>query len=260
VGRWPGVARFLLQTDRSVFDQIEKLKRDLTDKYVVVVAAVPELMRFDGHVGQVKTVNMNGRALVEFDAWNNIGWYDIELDYLKVVPKPEATAEAKQPEAKREAAPKAVPAAPVSGEKKLSPLEMARMQGAAKGGAAKPPGEKPAPAGGAKKSTAEILAAARAKAAPAAGEKPSPAPAAKMSTADILAAARAKKAAEAAAAPTAAPVEASSGEAESAQAAPAPAASTMAKPKPATSQTALTPGQRPGVSEILAWCREHDAK
>lgn len=226
--------KFLLQTDSFVFDQIEKLKRDLTDKYVVVDASVPELMRFDGHVGQVKTVNMNGRALVEFDAWNNIGWYDIEVDYLKVVPKPEASAEAKKPEAKPAAAPKAAPAAAVSGEKKLSPLEMARMQGAAKGGAAKPPGEKPAPAGGA---------------------KPSPAPAAKMSTADILAAARAKKAAEAAA-----PVEAPSAEKESAPAASTPAAATMAKPKPAALQTALTPGQRPGVSEILAWCRAHDSK
>ena len=62
----------------AVFDQIEKLKQDFTDKYVVVDASIPELARFGGHVGQVKTVNMNGRALVEFDAWNNIGWYDIE--------------------------------------------------------------------------------------------------------------------------------------------------------------------------------------
>jgi len=36
-------------------------------------------------VGLVRTVNMSGRALVEFDAYDNIGWYDIEVDYLKVV-------------------------------------------------------------------------------------------------------------------------------------------------------------------------------
>ena len=43
--------------------------------------------------GTIKTVNMSGRALVQFDANNNIGWFDIELDYLKVIdqplPKPE---------------------------------------------------------------------------------------------------------------------------------------------------------------------------
>ena len=47
-----------------MFDQIEKLKQELTDQYVVVNSDIPELKRFDGHVGQVKTVNMNGRALV----------------------------------------------------------------------------------------------------------------------------------------------------------------------------------------------------
>src|SRR5689334_21887433 len=86
--------RFLIRRGASglaVVD-IEQLKQDFTDKYVVVDAARPELKRFDGYVGQVKTVNMNGRALVQFDAWNNIGWYDIGLDYLKVVPKPEASA------------------------------------------------------------------------------------------------------------------------------------------------------------------------
>jgi hypothetical protein len=124
----------------SVFDQIEKLKQEYTDKYVVVDASVPELKRFDGHVGVVKTVNMSGRALVEFDAWNNIGWYDIEPKSLKVVPKPEPAAEGKKqeakPAAKKEAAAK--PAAPAAAEgKKLSPLEMARMQGAAKGTAGK---------------------------------------------------------------------------------------------------------------------------
>ena len=125
-----------------MFDEIEKLKRDLTDQYVVVDTGVPELARFDGHVGQVKTVNMNGRALVEFDAWNNIGWYDIDVDFLKVVPKPEPSTEAKKPEPKPQAP--ARPAAAAAGEKKLSPLELARMQGAAKG-AGKPAGEKAAP-------------------------------------------------------------------------------------------------------------------
>ncbi len=118
-----------------MFDQIEKLKQDYTDKYVQVVASAPELARFEGHVGQVKTINMNGRALVQFDAWNNIGWYDIELDYLQVVPKPEGTTAAKQQDKKAAAPRPAAKPAAATGEKKLSPLEMARMQGAAKGAA-----------------------------------------------------------------------------------------------------------------------------
>ena len=81
-------------------EHIEKIKRDYTDKYVVVDSDRPELARFDDFVGQVKTVNCSGRALVEFiDYHLNIGWYDIDLDYLKVVDKPE-------PKAKTKAAPK----------------------------------------------------------------------------------------------------------------------------------------------------------
>ena len=59
-------------------DKIEQMKRDYTDKYVLVDGARPELARFRDVVGRVKTVNMNGRALVEFDDYHlNIGWYDI---------------------------------------------------------------------------------------------------------------------------------------------------------------------------------------
>ena len=44
------------------------------------------------------------------------------------------------------------------------------------------------------------------------------------------------------------------------RAAPVAAAPLRRKPKPAASAPAFTPGQRPSVSEILAWCRQHDAK
>ena len=44
--------------------QIENKKRQYTDKYVMVDASRPELARFKDAVGQVKTVNMSGRALV----------------------------------------------------------------------------------------------------------------------------------------------------------------------------------------------------
>jgi hypothetical protein len=69
-------------------EEVERLKRQYTDQYVVVDAGRPELARFKDVVGQVKTVNMSGRALVEFDADNNRGWYDVEIDCLKVVDKP----------------------------------------------------------------------------------------------------------------------------------------------------------------------------
>ena len=133
-----------------MFEQIEKLRQDYTDKYVVVDATRPELARFSGFTGQVKTVNMSGRALVEFDAWANIGWYDIDPSFLRVVPKPEPKPEAE----KKHDAP----------AKKAAP-------------AAKAPAEKAAPAAkpAAKSSTADILAAARAKAAGGAASAPAPA-------------------------------------------------------------------------------------
>ena len=73
-----------------VFEQIEKLKRDYTDKFVEVDASRPELARFKNITGQVKTVNMSGRALVEFDAW--YGRFDpfLQPQYLYVEPLGEA--------------------------------------------------------------------------------------------------------------------------------------------------------------------------
>jgi hypothetical protein len=181
-----------------MFDVIERLKAEWTDKYVVVESRAPELARFARTTGIVKTVNMNGRCLVEFDQFNNIGWYDIDPSCLKIVPKPP----------------------PKPAETKEKP-------------AAKPAAPKPAakPAAGAKASTADILAAARGKAAAAkpAGEA-KPAAAGKLSTADILARARGAKAAAAPAAePAEPPAEAEAEEAAAEAAAPAPAAK-AAKP------------------------------
>src|SRR5215510_9350161 len=110
-------------------DQVEKMKRDYTDKYVLVDANRPELARFRDVVGRVKTVNMNGRALVEFEDYHlNIGWYDIAPEYLKVVDKPpprDKKAEAKKPAAKAEAKPAAgKAAAPAAKGGKMSVAEM----------------------------------------------------------------------------------------------------------------------------------------
>jgi hypothetical protein len=179
----------------------EQLKKEWTDKYVVVDEKTPELKRFAGLTGTVKTINMNGRALVEFDGPVDIGWYDIDPSFLKVVSEPQkkkSPAEHAKP-ASAAAAPKAAAAAEAAkpaGEKKLSPLELARQQGAA----AKAAGE------GAKKPSPLEMArqqgAAKAEATAAVAESPAPAapPAPKAaggssrekpgSTAEIIALAR----------------------------------------------------------------------
>ena len=51
----------------STIEKAERLKKELTDKWVVVAANAPELKRFANLTGKVKTVNMSCRALVEFD-------------------------------------------------------------------------------------------------------------------------------------------------------------------------------------------------
>ncbi|MHB8972937.1 MAG: hypothetical protein ACYC3X_08480 [Pirellulaceae bacterium] len=78
-----------------VFEHIEKLQAEYIDKYVVVDDQRPELRRFIGLTGMVKTVNMSGRALVQFDGYKNVGWYDIDIDYLKIVEPPLPTEEPK---------------------------------------------------------------------------------------------------------------------------------------------------------------------
>ena len=152
-----------------VFEHIEKLKQEYTDKFVVVDDGRPELRRFSGLTGLVKTVNMNGNALVEFEGLNNIGWYDIEVDFLKVVDKPVPKEPASKP-AKATAAPKKAPV-----KQEASALTKARTDDGKKGAAM---------------SVEDVLSAARGgesstAAKPAAKSDPS-----KMSVEDVLAAAR----------------------------------------------------------------------
>jgi len=159
-----------------MFERVERLKAEWTDKYVVIASPAPELARFATATGLVKTVNMNGRCLVEFEQYNNVGWYDIDPSALKVVPKPlpkPAESKPAKPAAAKPAA--TAKAAPAAGAKKPSTADIlaaARAKGGA-APAAKPAGaEKPA---GAKLSTAEILARARgAKAAAAPAAEPAP--------------------------------------------------------------------------------------
>ena len=131
-----------------VFEHIENLKRIYTDQLVIVDDNRTELGRFQGLTGTVKTVNMSGRALVEFDGYNNIGWYDIDVDFLKLVDEP-----VHETETVSTPVPPAEAATPAAVETTTSTVET--------------PAEKPAPAkaDAGNMSVADMLASARASAA-----------------------------------------------------------------------------------------------
>ena len=120
----------------STIEKAERLKKELTDKWVVVAANAPELKRFANLTGKVKTVNMSCRALVEFDGPVDIGWYDIDTSYLTVVDAPQPKKAAAHAEAKPVAtAAPAAKAAPATGGG--SPLD--KIRAAAKPTAAAAP-------------------------------------------------------------------------------------------------------------------------
>ncbi len=98
---------------------VEQLRQEYTDRYVVVEGDRPELARFRGMTGQVQTINMNGRALVHFEADNNQSRYDLELDFLKVVERPEPKAATNGPA-------NTAPKPEAARQPKPSPLELAR--------------------------------------------------------------------------------------------------------------------------------------
>ena len=68
-------------------EEVERLRQQYTDQYVVADTERPELARFAGRTGQVKTINMNGRALVQFEGVDR-SWCDIELAHLRLTEKP----------------------------------------------------------------------------------------------------------------------------------------------------------------------------
>ena len=96
------IHKFRIGDTVSTIERAERLKKELTDKWVVVAANAPELKRFANLTGKVKTVNMSCRALVEFDGPVDIGWYDIDTSYLTVVdaPRPKKAAAPAKSEAK----------------------------------------------------------------------------------------------------------------------------------------------------------------
>jgi hypothetical protein len=174
--------------------QAEELQRQWTDKYVVVQTGVAELRRFQGLTGKVKTVNMSGRALVEFDGPVDIGWYDIDPTFLQKVDQP-LPKKAAGHEAKGHVKDAAAPAKAAPAAKGGSPLDAIRKQGAAKPveAAAAPAGGKPSPLdmirqqGAAKAEPAAEAAAPAESPAPAAAAPAKPAaPPAGMSPLDMI--------------------------------------------------------------------------
>ena len=188
-----------MECDSVTFtEQIEKMKRQYTDKYVLVDATRPELARFRDVVGRVKTVNMSGRALVEFDDYHlNTGWFDIAPEFLKVIDKPPPKApkvEVKKPAAKVEAKPAAAKAP--AGGAAAGKSSVADILAAARGGKAAPAkaagAAKPQAAGAAAVEEEAVEAAPVAKVAPApavaaASGKVRPVDKSKMSIDDMVA-------------------------------------------------------------------------
>jgi len=68
--------------------RIEKLRQEYTNRYVTVEGDRPEYRRFQGRIGQVKTVVMNGRALVQWIDSSDRAWYALDLDNLRIVDRP----------------------------------------------------------------------------------------------------------------------------------------------------------------------------
>lgn len=78
----------------DIFTQIDELRGQWIDRYVVVQPDCAELQRFAGIVGRVVTVNYNGKAVVDFQ---DGGWYDITASdrFLRQVPEEEGKAKYK---------------------------------------------------------------------------------------------------------------------------------------------------------------------
>jgi len=248
----------------AVFEHIEKLKRDYTDKFVLVDDRCAELARFKGQTGRVKTVNMNGRALVEFDHFANIGWFDIDVDFLKVIdrppPKEEKPAKAGGAGAKKPAAKSASTEKKEEG-KQLSPLEMARMQDSA----GKKPAAGPAPSTEGM-SIAEKLAAARgdggaaAPPAEASGGSPAAPSAEGMSIAEKLAAARGEAGATSTEQEEAVASEPQAVEESEIDSGTPEQESDAGADQAADDATESIDRSSMSVADMIAWCRKHDGQ
>lgn len=101
-------------------ERAEQLKKELTDQWVRVVSDEPELKRFANSVGQVRTVNMNCRALVEFFGDKDESWYDIAPETLEITDKPDPKPVSKVRKAPKSAVVKQSAAVKQDSEQKAS--------------------------------------------------------------------------------------------------------------------------------------------
>ena len=102
-------------------EHVEKLRQEYIGQQVTIDAERPELSRLAGLSARVKNITMSGRALVQFEGADK-GWYDIELDYVRVIDKPRPKT------AEQDSAEKPVAAAEQPATEKLSRLELARLE------------------------------------------------------------------------------------------------------------------------------------
>ena len=65
---------------------IDQLRREWTDRRVLVESSLPVHRRFLGKTAVVKTVNHNGQALIQLEDSVDITWYDINPAYLRDIP------------------------------------------------------------------------------------------------------------------------------------------------------------------------------
>lgn len=107
-------------------ERLEALKQEYTGQDVMVDDDIPDLARLRNMRGRVVTINCNGRALVSFDERENGPQYDVELDYLKVIDKPNAVTDATSDEPTEDI--KKVSLSEGEEKEELSPLEIARMK------------------------------------------------------------------------------------------------------------------------------------
>jgi hypothetical protein len=89
---WDCAALVYTRSDNVIADRIDELRKQYTGKYVLVDASRPELARWAGVLGEVKTINQNGRALVQFDGADR-GWHDIDPRHLGITEPPPQPAE-----------------------------------------------------------------------------------------------------------------------------------------------------------------------
>lgn len=118
---------------------IERLKREWTGRRVAAVGPSPALRRFAGRAGTVITVNMNGRALVQFDGGVDITWYDLAIEDLQTLTastpeRPVVTRHLGKSAVIEPATPSDPPAPAADSVRPTTAtiLELARKQGAAK--------------------------------------------------------------------------------------------------------------------------------